>query len=446
MSRLDDVHTDEAPVGSTIASVTRRRTPTRIPAGRYTSLEWAAAEVAHVWPRTWQVACSRSHVAEPGDWFEYTVGDLSVLIVCDDSGALGAFQNVCLHRGNELCSGTGRGLAEIRCRYHRWSWDLQGRLREVPSRKGFGVLRNEDYPLVPVSVDTWGELVFVNLDTTAEPLADYLEGVPDDIGWIGVDQYRCTASITTELPCNWKVLIEAFSETYHVQGIHPEMLPGTDDVNSPQHLWGRHGKLEQPYGIASPRLRGGVSDDRIWRSLVETQGGRVGIDDPDAPMPARSPGESVRDLYERLLRARAAERDLDWTGFGQREVVDLFQYNLFPNVTAIFLSDGLSVLTARPGPTPDESVMTTMHFERVPSPGAPRPRPTDVVVPADQARFGLVFDQDVGNLRRAQRGLHQPGFTHLSLSSEECRIINLHRTLERYLGIESEITGGEPDA
>jgi hypothetical protein len=50
--------------------------------------------------------------------------------------------------------------------------------------------------------------------------------------------------------------------------------------------------------------------------------------------------------------------------------------------------------------------------------------------------LGLVFDQDVTNLQRAQRGLHQPGFTHLRLSAEEIRIVNLHRHLERALGVE----------
>ena len=438
MTPFDEVHTNEAPVGATIDSVDRRTGPAQVPADRYISSSWAEAEAERLWPKVWQVACSVSHVSDPGDWFEYTVGAVSVLIVRGDDGALRAFQNVCLHRGNELCSGAGAGMDEIRCRYHRWSWDLQGRLREVPSRKGFGVLRNDDYPLIPVEVDTWGELVFVNLDTEAEPLDEFLAEVPGDIAWIGVDQYRCRYAISTPLPCNWKVLIEAFSETYHVQGIHREMLAGTDDVNSPQHVWDRHGKLEQPYGIPSPRLRNGATDHEVWRSLIETQGGRVGIEDPALPMPDRNPGESVRDLYERLLRVRADEQGFDWTGFGQREVVDLFQYNLFPNVTAIFLSDGLSVLTARPGLTPDQSIMTNLSFERVGSADTPRAKPLDVEVAAEDASFGLVFDQDVENLRRAQRGLHQPGFTHLTLSGEECRIINLHRNLERQLGIDGE--------
>ena len=88
--------------------------------------------------------------------------------------------------------------------------------------------------------------------------------------------------------------------------------------------------------------------------------------------------------------------------------------------------------------------MDSFAFRRVPSGSdAPRTKPADLTVPADQKIFGLVINQDVSNLHSAQRGLHQPGFTHLALSGEECRIINLHRNLERFTGV-FEMTGGEP--
>ena len=54
----------------------------------------------------------------------------------------------------------------------------------------------------------------------------------------------------------------------------------------------------------------------------------------------------------------------------------------------------------------------------------------------DSTYLGLVMSQDCALLRTAQRGLHQPGLEHLAISSEECRIINLHRNLERHLGID----------
>jgi choline monooxygenase len=77
-------------------------------------------------------------------------------------------------------------------------------------------------------------------------------------------------------------------------------------------------------------------------------------------------------------------------------------------------------------------------------PGTPRTRPIDVKMTAEQATLGLVLDQDLTMLDQVQRGLHSPGFTHLTLSNEERRLINTHRNLERYLDVpESErMTGG----
>jgi phenylpropionate dioxygenase-like ring-hydroxylating dioxygenase large terminal subunit len=440
-------YTDDAPVGTTIASVTRRRTPVRIPAERYTSAAWAEREMTSVWPHVWQLACSVDHVPSSGDFFEYTVGKYSVMIVRGDDGVLRAFQNVCMHRGNELCHGSGGGLTEIRCSYHRWSWDLAGRLREVPSRRGFGTLRNDDFPLLPVQVDTWGPMVFVNLDRDAPPLAEYLDPVPRDVAWAGLDDFRCTHLVTVPLPANWKVCIEAFSETYHVQGIHREMLPMCDDVNSPQVIWERHGRLVQPYGLPSPRLRGPIDDQTVWDAFIEVMGGRIGITDkanagtvPDIPE-----GQTLRDVLAQRVRELWAERGVDLSGYDTAQLMDLQQYNLFPNITVLVFPDLLSVIRARPGANPDECYMDSFAFTRHPvGDDSPRTNPMDLTMTADKPVFGLVINQDVSNLQYAQKGLHQPGFTHLAISGEECRIINLHRNLERYTGADG-MYGGESD-
>jgi choline monooxygenase len=437
--------TDEAPVGATIETGIRRPSPVTVPAYRYISPEFAARELARLWPAVWQLACTVDHVAEPGDFFEYRVGPYSVVIVRGDDGALRAFQNVCRHRGNELCQGSGSGLTELRCSYHRWCWDLGGRLREVPSRKGFGTLRNEDYPLIPVRVDTWGPLVFVNPAAHGQSLDDFLEGVPADCSWAGIEDFRCTFVATIPVQCNWKTLIEAFSETYHVQGIHREMLPMCDDVNSPQRLWGRHGKLEQPYGLPSPRLRNRPDDQAVWEAFIEVMGARIGIGDKTKAGPAPLlPGGTLRRVLADGVRETARERGLDLSRFDDDQILNLQQYNMFPNITVLVFPDLLSVIRARPGDTPDSAMMDAFAFLRYP-PGdeTPRRKPVDTTIPpGGDLPLGLVLSQDVANFARAQRGLHQPGFTRLTLSSEECRIINLHRNLERYLGISpSELTG-----
>ncbi len=90
----------------------------------------------------------------------------------------------------------------------------------------------------------------------------------------------------------------------------------------------------------------------------------------------------------------------------------------------------------------DVLVMDILVFERRAS-GGTRTPPVRVTVQPGDVDFGLIVNQDVEALGRVQRGLHQPGFTELVLSGEECRIVNLHRNLEHFLGITpSEITGG----
>lgn len=435
--------TREDLAGTAITSVGNTKgSPVRIPAARYWSREFAELEHERVWPRAWQIACSVDHVSEPGDYYEYVVGRYAALIVRGRDGVLRAFQNACKHRGNVLCTGAGRGLRNLRCPYHGWLYDLRGELKGVPSRQGFGVgLDRASLALSPVKVDTFGPLVFVNFDEAAMPLADYLEAVPGDCAWLDIDSFRCVASITTRAPANWKLVADGFSETYHVQTLHREMLGSIDDIDAPQEIWGHTGVSRQLYGVPSPRLAR-ADDQTVWDSFIVTQGGRMGITEP-CPAPPVPEGETMMDVIAARIRAYQREqKGVDLDRFSARAILELHQYNIFPNLTVLVNGDLLQVLAAKPGASPDDAILFGMTFEREAT-GVPRGRPFDVELPMDQADFGMVLNQDIEVLRNAQRGVRQPGFTHLHLSCEEARLINTHRNLERYIGIEpSEITGG----
>lgn len=415
-------------------AITPSIAPVRIPRERYISPDFAALEQERMWPFAWQVACTVDHVPEPGDFYEYVAGHLSVLIVRGDDGQLRAFQNVCRHRGSILCTGQGSELSELRCPYHRWAWDLEGQLREVPSRKGFGSdFRNEDYPLFEARVDTWGPLVFVNLDPDAMSLPDYMDGMWHDADWARLDEFHTDASISIPVNSNWKVVAEGFSDTYHVQGIHPEMLYTIDDVHAPQRLWTHCGASYQQYGLPSPRVRD-ASDQEVWDNWVTTQGlDRIGATEGE-PLPEIPAGQTLRDVLAQRIRDVQAAKGVDLSDFDTDRLLTLSQYNLFPNTTVLVWGDMVNVLMARPGPSVDEAVFAMFLFHRRP-PGSPRTRVADIDLPADTP-LGTVMDQDVGLLRTAQKGLHQPGLDHLVVGSEEVRVINLHRNLERYLGIE----------
>ena len=405
--------------------------PTLIPADRYTSPAWMALENERLWPRVWQVACSVDHVAEPGDFYEYRAGWLSVVIVRTDKGALRAFQNVCRHRGNTICQGTGTGLTELRCPFHRWAWTMDGLLREVPNRKAFGLLDTADFSLFPVQVDTWGRLVFVNLDSSAMSLSDWLEGIPDDLSWCPVDDYRCDALVTSPVPANWKVVADGFSETYHVQGIHRELLGHMDDVNAPQKLWRRHGVSYQHYGVPSPRLGRNVPPETVWSTWMQDMGTRLGLA-ADAPMPAIPAGGTVQEAIAEGIIAYQAQQGVDVSNYDAARLTGMTQYNLFPNTTLLAMPDMIIVLCGRPGLTPDDAHFVMLQLRRV-NPGTPRSQPFTAELPAD-TDLGLVMNQDVAIMQTMQRGLHQPGLRHVAASAEECRLINLHRNLDEWVG------------
>ncbi|OHU01564.1 MULTISPECIES: aromatic ring-hydroxylating oxygenase subunit alpha [Mycobacterium] len=409
--------------------------PTLVPADRYISPSFARLEVERMWPRVWQQACTVDHVAEPGDYFEYRCGPYSVLIVRGEDGELRAFQNACRHRGNALCSGTGSSLRELKCGYHGWTWDLAGTLKRIPNRKGFGTVHMSEFPLSPVQVDTWERLVFVNLDPESIPLADYLEAVPGDIAWCGLGDFRCYATMTIDVGANWKTIADGYSETYHVQTLHPELHRCMDDVYAPQQIWGHTGKSESLYGVPSPRLAGALSDEEVWDAYVYTQGPLMGVaEDTPFPRERQTAGQTVADVIATQIKEFAAGRGVDIGWASTDQVMCLHQYNIFPNLTLLASADHLTVMTSLPGPDPDRGQLVMTLMTRMPA-QAPRVSPTDVRMSAEDAHPGVVMSQDIAVLTGLQRGLHQPGFTHLVLSAEERRIINMHRNLERYLDL-----------
>jgi len=287
-----------------------------------------------------------------------------------------------------------------------------------------------EYPLFAVRVDTWERLVFVNLDADAAPLADYLEAVPKDIAWLGLGDFRCYATMTVDVDANWKTIADGFSETYHIPTLHPELHRCMDDVYAPQVIWGHAGKSEQLYGVPSPQLKHPLSDAEVWDAYVCTQGALMGVAE-GTPFPGGGPAIEVIAEH---IRAFASGRGVDLSWATTDQVMRLHQYNVFPNMTLLVNADHLTVMAARPGPDPDHGELVMFLWTRM-APGAPRCKPADVRVPADEAEPGLVLTQDITVLAGLQRGLHQPGFTHLTLSNEERRVINMHRNLERYLGL-----------
>ena len=332
-------------------AITPSVAPVRIPRERYVSADFAALEAERMWPFAWQVACTVDHLPEPGRLLRvrgrHALG-------ADRAGrrrrAAGLPERVPSPGDGAVHRGRLRASTSCAAPTTAGPGTSRATLREVPSRKGFGAdFRNEDYPLFEAQVDTWGPLVFVNVDPDAMALSEYMDGMWHDADWARLDEFHCDAALRVPVRSNWKVVAEGFSDTYHVQGIHPEMLFTIDDVHAPQRLWTHCGVSYQQYGLPSPRVRD-ASDQDIWDNMIITQGGRIGAELGD-PVPEIPEGQTLRDVMAEGIRRVQAERGVDLSDFTTDQLLTLSQYNLFPNTTVLIWGDMMNLLIARPGPS-----------------------------------------------------------------------------------------------
>ncbi|MFO1537996.1 MAG: aromatic ring-hydroxylating oxygenase subunit alpha, partial [Actinomycetota bacterium] len=242
-----------------------------VPKERYTDPGFAALEHERMWCRVWQIACREEELDAPGAYAEYSIGDESVVVTRGADGALRAFANVCLHRGARLVDGPGCADAgTLRCPFHAWRYDLDGRCVEVVDAEDFVALP-ADLRLPPVRAEAWGGFVFVTLDPDAEPLADFLHPLPEVLGPYHLEQMRLRSFLTTVLPTNWKAAVDAFNEAYHVQGGHHQVLPFVDDVSIAYELLGKHahyGRLPGARRALRPSPRLGIPDDEVDEAMI----------------------------------------------------------------------------------------------------------------------------------------------------------------------------------
>ena len=192
-----------------------------IPYERYTSEKFAKAEDERLWSRVWQWACREEHIPEPGDYYVYDIGDRSVLIVRTEDNEIKAYYNSCLHRGTQLKPANSSGFCnELKCPFHGWTWSLKGKLEFLPCDWDFPHVKKEEFSLPEVKHAVWGGFIFINFDSDAKPLDEYLGVLPDHFkNWKLEDRYIET-HVVKKLPANWKVSSEAFLEAYHVLETH----------------------------------------------------------------------------------------------------------------------------------------------------------------------------------------------------------------------------------
>jgi len=98
-----------------------------IPAASYADPDVHAAELDRVFARHWHLAGRLDALERPGDRLVAQAGHIPVVVLRDGDGELRGFVNVCRHRGHPVALADGNA-ARLQCRYHGWTYALDGRL------------------------------------------------------------------------------------------------------------------------------------------------------------------------------------------------------------------------------------------------------------------------------------------------------------------------------
>ena len=211
-----------------------------LPPACYADPEVHALEEAAIFRRGW-IGVGRSDTwSANGDYRTFELGGVPIIVVRDDDGRLRAYGNSCSHRSSRILEGEGT-CARIRCRFHFWTYGLDGRLIGAPSMQRTPGFDTAEHGLTEFALSERHGFALVSLEEEPPAIDDWL----GDFGDLHAD-WPLSDVVTTRrreftVDCNWKAFAEVFNEYYHLPYVHPDSIDGTyDEPDDPEQVDGAY--------------------------------------------------------------------------------------------------------------------------------------------------------------------------------------------------------------
>ncbi len=431
---------------------------------RYLDTAQMDAEWRNIWGRSWLLAGLVSDLQQPGDFFVFDMGREQFLITRTRNSGIQGFYNVCQHRGNRLVTAERGHADNFRCAYHAWTYNVDGELAIVPYEERFAQgVPCAERSLKPVATEVWAGFVFICMDPEPIPLQTYLGPVVQMLEPYRFAHMTLVEDQTVHLQCNWKAVVDNFSELYHVDFLHPQHKRMVDCCNDTVHLFEHgHTGLAVPGATVNPRFPVPEQPTDIQTAQLLS----LGLDPDDF----RGRVMDIRRAVQERKREIGKARGMHYDGLDDAQLSDVWQYNLFPNVIFSFTPEHLWILR----PRPDASDPARCQFDKISlvmfadpelaeesseilGPGRDAVS-VDGFIPADYRRprrdvfnYDAVIagektmtdtiDQDVELLGGVQAGMASAAFDTTWLNDDEMRIQHFHNEWERLMA-EGEAGGG----
>ena len=236
-----------------------------IPIEPYTSPAYFEKERERIFRKVWLNVGREEEIPNPGDYFvkDLAVCKTSILVVRGKDAVVRAFHNMCSHRGNQLVWDQKGACHKFTCKFHGWTYALDGTLRHITDEGNFFNVKKETLGMTPVAVDSWEGFIFINVDPHPEQtLQEYLgEELRSSIKGYPFNQISGNCfSWNVELNANWKTAHDAFMEVYHIPVLHRRIIGNVFASKENPYakaldftLFSPHGRISLSGNPASPK-------------------------------------------------------------------------------------------------------------------------------------------------------------------------------------------------
>lgn len=199
--------------------------PSTVSAHLYTDAEHFERELSGVFFKSWMPVIPSSDLPNARDFMVWEELRQSIVITRLDDDSISAWHNVCQHRGARLADGKGNcEKGRFTCPWHGFQYDLSGKLRFSPLKKSFDADKLKDMRAPAVRVEEWCGFIWICLSDEAPSLQEYMGDLWGELGWYGMNGFKVPFRFDVVMDANWKVVVDAFNETWHVPFTHHETL------------------------------------------------------------------------------------------------------------------------------------------------------------------------------------------------------------------------------